>query len=62
MYKILCAIKITLQGWSQTACSKLALVLLQKASHRLSSQICSGTSVRSLIEERCHLGPSHVDL
>ena len=28
IYKILCAIKIKLHGWSQTACSKLALVLL----------------------------------
>ena len=28
IYKILCAIKITLHGWSQTACSKLALVLV----------------------------------
>ena len=27
-YIILCAMKITLHGWSQTACSKLALVLL----------------------------------
>ena len=28
IYKILRAIKITLRGWSQTACSRLALVLL----------------------------------